>query len=52
VELWVDGIKRTQAFSDQLSATVSASPGTHQVTVVGVDLYDGLVKQPISVSVP
>jgi hypothetical protein len=52
VELWVDGVKRTQAFSDQLSATVSVSPGTHQVTVVGVDLYDTLVKQPISVSVP
>jgi hypothetical protein len=52
VELWVDGVKRTQAFSDQLNATVSTSPGTHRVTVVGVDLYDALIKQPISVSVP
>jgi hypothetical protein len=52
VELWVDGIKRTQAFSDQLNATVSASPGTHRVVVVGVDLYDSLVKQSLSLNVP
>jgi hypothetical protein len=52
VELWVDGVKRTQSFGDQLRATVSASPGIHHVTVVGVDLYDGLVKQAIAVSVP
>ncbi len=52
VELWVDGTKRTQDFSDQLHATVSASPGNHQVTIVGVDLYDTLVKKTITVSVP
>lgn len=52
VELWVDGVKRTQSFSDQLKATVSVSPGAHRVTVVGVDLYDSLIKQPITVSVP
>jgi hypothetical protein len=52
VELWIDGAKRTQAFSDQLHATVSVSSGTHQVTIVGVDLYDTLVKKTITVSVP
>jgi hypothetical protein len=52
VELWVDGVKRTQAFSDQLNATVGVSPGTHVVLVVGVDLYDSLVKQSLSVRVP
>jgi hypothetical protein len=52
VELWVDGVKRTQNFSDQLRATVGATPGTHRVTVVGVDLYDALIKQTTFVSVP
>lgn len=52
VELWVDGVKRTQAFSDQLNVTVGSFPGTHQVLLVGVDLYDTLVKQSISVNVP
>jgi hypothetical protein len=52
VELWIDGVKRTQNFSDQLNATVSASTGLHRVTVVGVDLYDTLIKQPIFVGVP
>jgi len=52
VELWVDGVKRTQAFSDQLHATVGAGRGTHHVTIVGVDLYDALVKDTIMVTVP
>jgi hypothetical protein len=52
VELWVDGVKRTQAFSDQLRATVGATPGTHRVAVVGVDLYDALVKDTFMVTVP
>jgi hypothetical protein len=52
VELWVDGVKRTQNFSDQLHATVATTPGSHHVTVVGVDLYDTLVKETTIVSVP
>jgi hypothetical protein len=31
---------------------VGVFPGTHQITVIGVDLYDTLVKQSINVSVP
>lgn len=49
LELWVDGVKRAQSFSDQLRATISVSLGTHRVTVVGVDQFDGLVKTPITV---
>jgi hypothetical protein len=52
LELWVDGVKRTQNFSDQLRATVGAAPGTHRVTFVGVDLYDALIKQTTFVTVP
>jgi hypothetical protein len=49
MELWVDGVKRAQNFSDQLHVTVTVSPGTHRVSIVGVDLYDSLVKMPITV---
>jgi len=52
VELWVDGSKLTQAFSDQLNAKVAVAAGTHQVTIVGVDLYDAIVKKTITVTVP
>jgi hypothetical protein len=50
--LWVGGVKRAQNFSDQLRATIGLSPGTHHLTVVGVDLYDGLVKKTIIVHMP
>jgi hypothetical protein len=49
VELWVDGVKRAQNFSDQLRATVALTLGTHRLTVVGVDLFDSLVKNTITV---
>ncbi|HEY2361312.1 MAG TPA: FG-GAP-like repeat-containing protein [Candidatus Angelobacter sp.] len=52
LEVWVDGTKRTQHFSDQLRATVSLTHGTHQLTVVGVDLYDAIVKKTITVHAP
>jgi hypothetical protein len=52
VELWIDGSKRAQAFSDQLNAKVGLAAGKHSVTVVGVDLYNAIVKKTISVSVP
>ena len=52
VELWIDGAKRTQAFSDQLNAKVAVAAGKHSVTIVGVDLYDAVVKKVITVTVP
>jgi hypothetical protein len=52
VELWIDGTKRSQAFGDQLNTQVTVSSGTHRVTVVGVDLYDALVKKAMTLSVP
>jgi hypothetical protein len=52
IELWADGVKRAQSINDQLRATIHLSPGTHRLTVVGVDLYDNLVKKPIVVHVP
>jgi hypothetical protein len=52
VELWIDGSKRAQAFSDQLHTTVTVAPGTHRVTLVAVDLYDKLAKHAITVTIP
>jgi FG-GAP-like repeat/Bacterial Ig domain/FG-GAP repeat len=52
MELWVDGVKRAQNFSDQLNATISLPSGSHELTLVGVDLFDDLVKSRISVQVP
>lgn len=51
MELWVDGVKRTQNFSDQLRAPVTLPLGTHRMTVVGVDLFDNLVKSTTFVHV-
>jgi hypothetical protein len=51
MELWVDGVKRAQNFNDQLGSTITLSLGTHRLTVVGVDQFDGLVKMPIVVHV-
>jgi hypothetical protein len=51
MELWVDGVKRAQNFSDQLRAPLTLPLGTHRMTVVGVDLFDNLVKSTILVHV-
>jgi hypothetical protein len=51
VELWADGVKRAQSINDQLRVTIHLSPGTHHLTVVGIDLYDSLAKKTIVVFV-
>lgn len=52
LELWVDGKKLTQAFNDQMNATVSVAAGTRSVTIVAVDLYDAIFKKTMTVTVP
>ena len=37
---------------DKLKGRVGVAAGKHNVTVVGVDLYDKIVKKTITVSVP
>jgi hypothetical protein len=52
LELWVDGTKLTQAFNDQINASVNVAAGTRTVTIVAVDLYDAIVKKTTTVTVP
>jgi hypothetical protein len=37
IELWVDGHKVFQEYGDLLNRYVTMAPGTHQLSVVGVD---------------
>lgn len=50
MELWVDGTKLFQVWSDQLRHTITLSPGTHRVTVQSFDKYTGLAKKVVSVT--
>jgi len=53
LELWVDGHKLAQAFSDQLHTKVGVAAGTHSVAIVAVDSNDSrLAKTTVSVKVP
>jgi hypothetical protein len=52
MELWVDGIKRGQLLDDQLRWTLTLSAGTHKLTIVAVDQYEGYRKVSEYVTVP
>jgi len=52
MEVWVDGVKRTQNWSDQIARNVTLASGTHQITVVAVDRYKGVGKSTVTVRVP
>jgi hypothetical protein len=48
IELWVDGHKLFQTFSDRLNHTQTLSKGTHAATVVEVDSAGALIKTNVS----
>jgi hypothetical protein len=50
MELWIDGKKVYEVWSDQLRRTVTLSGGTHRVVVQSFDLYTGLAKKVINVT--
>ncbi|MFL6310540.1 MAG: FG-GAP-like repeat-containing protein [Terriglobales bacterium] len=52
MELWVDGKKRFEEWNDQLRATVSLTPGRHQIIVQAIDQDDSFKPAPIFVTVP
>jgi hypothetical protein len=52
VEVWIDGKKKAESCSDQLSKKFTLSAGTHKVTVVAVDKYTGTAKSSVNIMVP
>jgi hypothetical protein len=48
IELWVDGHKLFQTFSDRLNHTQTLSKGTHAATLVEVDSAGALIKTNVS----
>lgn len=52
MELWVDGTKRFEEWSDQLLATISLARGKHRITVQAVDQDDSFAPNIIFVTVP
>lgn len=52
MELWVDGKKRFEEWSDQLLATISLAPGRHRIVVQAVDQDDSFAPKVIEVTVP
>lgn len=52
MELWVDGKKRFEEWSDQLLATISLTAGRHQIIVQAIDQDDSFAPFPIFVTVP
>lgn len=44
IELWVDGHKKFQVFSDRIDTTLPVPAGNHQATFVGVDSGGRLIK--------
>ena len=52
MEIWIDGTKRAQALNDQIRKSVTLSAGSHKLTVVAVDRYEGVSKSSKTISVP
>jgi hypothetical protein len=52
LEIWIDGTKRGQRWSDQIAETFTLSAGKHVVTVVAVDQYVGTAKSTSTITVP
>ena len=52
LEIWVDGVKKAEAWSDQIAKQIALTAGTHTVTLVAVDKYKGTASTRVSVSMP
>jgi hypothetical protein len=50
MELWVDGHKRFEEWSDQLLTTISLTPGKHRIVVQAVDQDDSFAPKAIEVT--
>jgi hypothetical protein len=51
IELWIDGHKNFQVFSDRIDKSLAIASGAHQITLVGVDTAGRLIKSVKNVTV-
>jgi hypothetical protein len=51
LEVWVDGVKKYQKWNDQLNKRISIASGSHRLTVVAVDMYEGTSKTSVTIDV-
>ncbi len=52
MEIYVDGVKKADAWSDQIVKTYTLTAGKHRVTVVAVDMYEGTASTVSNITVP
>ena len=52
MEIWIDGVKRGLRWSDQIAETFTLSAGSHQVSMVAIDMYEGYAKSNETITVP
>lgn len=50
LELWVDGAKVYETWNDQLKHNVTLAAGSHTLTIVAVDRYQGVGKSEVTVT--
>jgi hypothetical protein len=51
LEVWIDGHKSTERWSDQLAKKFTLTAGAHRIAVVAVDAYKGTAIKAITVNV-
>jgi hypothetical protein len=51
LEVWIDGHKAGERWSDQLAKKFTLSAGMHRIAIVAVDMYKGTATKAITVSV-
>ncbi len=51
LEIWIDGHKQYQKWNDQVAKKFSLAAGSHRITLVAVDMYEGTAKTSVTVNV-
>lgn len=51
LEVWIDGVKKYQKWSDQVAKSFTLSAGQHRIAVVAVDKYKGTAESVALVEV-
>ena len=52
LQVWIDGVKKTVRWHDQLVKKFTLSAGTHRIAVIATDKYQGTTKTFVDVTVP